>query len=184
MTAASVPQLVPKHVFGVKADVKNNFWFLKEDAKDSNYLYAAGDLIVSYFSNQRTQQFIQPTEKSMGITAITCSSSRRYVAVAERAERAIISVYDPASLKKKRVLPAAPECSSQVCFDFLLFVCNILLGICQSVLLGGSQNVAGAWRWPRLEAYLLELGSHESSCGDSCFTHWSTRNSMLVQSGR
>jgi hypothetical protein len=124
MSVTSLPQLAQRHLFGVKSDVKQNFWFKEEQ----NYVYAAGDSVISYFTDQKIQQFMQSSEKMNGITAMCCSPNRRYLAVAERSDRGIISVYDMVSLRKKRTLPSASELISSVrvntamCVRHLIFV--------------------------------------------------------------
>ncbi|CEM35943.1 unnamed protein product [Vitrella brassicaformis CCMP3155] len=108
--------LAPRHVFGLKSDVKNLLHF----AEETQLIYPAGHNTVLYSIDHRTQKFFSGADETLGITAITISPSKRYVAVAERTETAIISIYDLVTAKKRRSLSYA-ECASHeyvsLCFS-------------------------------------------------------------------
>ena len=53
-STAGGPELVHRHIFGLKSDVKNNFFWLD----DNKILYPAGHTIVIYDIEQKVQQFI------------------------------------------------------------------------------------------------------------------------------
>ena len=94
--------VAPRHVFGIKADVKDNICYLDEQT----VLYPAGSNVVIFNTEQKTQKFIPGTEKSEGITALAVSPNRKYVAVAERSsegEKAQVTVYDLHTLKRRKV---------------------------------------------------------------------------------
>ena len=57
-------------------------------------------------------QFLPGLEGSLGITSVTLCPKHRFLAVAERAERAIIFVYDMGKQRKKRALVTS-DCLSQ-----------------------------------------------------------------------
>ena len=85
----SLAQMVTRHVFGLKPDVRGNVWYLDEQT----VLYPAGHNIVIFNTEQKTQKFIAGTEKTEGITAMAVSPNKKYVAVAERAaegEKALV----------------------------------------------------------------------------------------------
>ena len=95
----------PRHTFGLKADVKDNVHYLDEQT----VLYPAGHNVVIFNTEQKTQRFISGTEKTEGITAIAVSPNKKYVAVAERAaegEKALVTVFDLHTLKRRKVLQA------------------------------------------------------------------------------
>eukprot|EP00964_Phaeocystis_antarctica_P140150 scaffold104937_cov75-Phaeocystis_antarctica.AAC.10 len=72
-------------------------------------LYPAGHNVVIFNTEQKTQRFISGTEKTEGITAIAVSPNKKYVAVAERAaegEKALVTVFDLHTLKRRKVLQA------------------------------------------------------------------------------
>lgn len=96
MSLASVSH---RHVFGVKADCGDNVHVLDEQT----VLYPAGNNLVLFNMETRTQKFLPGTEGSGGITALTVSTNRRYAAVAERFERPTISIYDLHTLRKRKV---------------------------------------------------------------------------------
>jgi len=98
--------VAPRHTFGIKADVKDNICYLDEQT----VLYPAGHNVVIFNTEQKTQRFISGTEKTEGITAIAVSPNKKYVAVAERApegEKALVTVFDLHTLKRRKVLQAA-----------------------------------------------------------------------------
>jgi len=95
--------LLPRHVFGLKGDVKDNIHFVDENI----VIYPAGHNTVIYHTEQRTQKFIPGAIETLGITALALSSSRKYVAVAEKAEKGVITVYDLHTLKRRKVLSTA-----------------------------------------------------------------------------
>ena len=81
----------PRFLFGLKGDVRNNVYFLEDNAR---ILYPCGHNVVIYHTDDRTQQYIPGIEGSEGITAMALSASKRYLAIAEKAERAIVCVWD------------------------------------------------------------------------------------------
>ena len=103
-------QLLPRHVFGLNVSVKDNLHYVD----DNVVLYPAGRTLVLYSTDSRTQRFIQGSEGTDGITAIALSPSRKYLAVAERAEKAMITVFDLTTLKRRKVLTSS-EVGSKVC---------------------------------------------------------------------
>ena len=80
---------------------------------DNVVIYPAGRTLVLYSTDTRTQRFIQGSDSTDGITAIALSPSRKYLAVAERAEKAMITVFDLTTLKKRKVLTSS-EVGSKV----------------------------------------------------------------------
>ena len=77
-------------MFGAKSDVRENVHYVDE----STVLYPAGHQIVLYHVESKTQRFIPCSADTEGITALALSPNRKYLAVAERAEKAQIAVYD------------------------------------------------------------------------------------------
>ncbi|XP_066926478.1 cilia- and flagella-associated protein 57-like [Clytia hemisphaerica] len=103
----SIALASPRHVFGFKSNVANNLWYLDEQT----IVYPSGSNCILYNIDQRTQKFIPCTENGNGITAIAVSPNRRYVAIAEKADKPTITIYDLHSLRKRKVL-STPECQS------------------------------------------------------------------------
>jgi len=103
--AAAMATVAPRHVFGIKADVKDTICYLDEQT----VIYPSGHNVVIFNTDQKTQKFIPGTENTDGITAMAVSPNRKYVAVAERAkegEKAQVTVYDLHTLKRRKVLQA------------------------------------------------------------------------------
>jgi cilia- and flagella-associated protein 57 len=61
-----------RHVFGVKANVKDGLHFVD----DSILLYPAGHHVVKYAVDTRLQEFINGSETSRGITAVALSPTK------------------------------------------------------------------------------------------------------------
>ncbi|KAF1329363.1 hypothetical protein FI667_g5923, partial [Globisporangium splendens] len=88
------------HIFGLKADVANNAVYVDDQA----IAYPAGHNLVIYSLDEKRQKFITGTENTEGITSITIASNRRFIAVAEKSDRGLVSIYDLKTLKKRKVL--------------------------------------------------------------------------------
>lgn len=84
---------------------------------DTVIMYPAGRTLVLHSTETKTQRFIQGTEGTEGLSALALSPSRKYVAVAERAEKGLITVYDMGTLKRRKVLSSS-EMGSKVCSVF------------------------------------------------------------------
>lgn len=106
MSTASV---VPKVVFGFRGDVNQNVHY----AEDGSVVYPAGHNVVLYSPDTKNQRFIPGTLESEGITALSISPNKKLLAVAERSEKAMITVYDLQTLKRRKVLVAADAGSKE-----------------------------------------------------------------------
>lgn len=106
MSSASV---VPKAVFGFRGDVNQNVHY----AEDGSVVYPAGHNVVLYSPDTKNQRFIPGTLESEGITALCISPNKKLLAVAERSEKAMITVYDLQTLKRRKVLVAADAGSKE-----------------------------------------------------------------------
>ncbi|KAG7387905.1 Cilia- and flagella-associated protein 57 [Phytophthora pseudosyringae] len=95
--------LIPRHIFGLKTDVHSNVAFVD----DQTVAYPAGHHVVVCSLDDKRQKFIAGTESSEGVTATALAPSRRFLAVAERSERALVSIFDLKTLKKRKVLSSA-----------------------------------------------------------------------------
>ncbi len=98
-------------VFGLRADVADNLHY----ADDGSIIYPAGHNVILYQNDTKTQRFIPGSPESEGITAMAVSPNRKLLAVAEKAEKAMISVYDLATLKKRKVLLSTEANSKASC---------------------------------------------------------------------
>ncbi|KAL3868099.1 hypothetical protein ACJMK2_040935 [Sinanodonta woodiana] len=98
----------PKHTFGLKQGMVGNICYHDE----RTIVYPAGANCILYNIDQKSQKFISCSEKSEGMTSIAVSPNRRYVALAEKGERPIITVWDMHSLRKKKVLVSSSDVQS------------------------------------------------------------------------
>ena len=80
----------PKFLFGLKTNVRNNIHFLD----DSRIIYPCGHNVVIYNQDDRSQICIPGIEGSEGITALALSASKKFLAVCEKAEKAICLIYE------------------------------------------------------------------------------------------
>ena len=98
-----------RHSFGLKADVTNNVAFQDEQT----ILYPSGSNCIMFNMETRAQKFISNVEKSGGMTAMALTPNKRYVALAEKGEKATITIYDLQTLRKKKVLTTTEVQSQQ-----------------------------------------------------------------------
>ena len=76
-------------------------------------LFTAAHAIVLHRRASRTQQLIAGSPEAEALTALAVSPSKKFVAVAERADKALVTVYDLSTLKRRKVLVSA-EVASKV----------------------------------------------------------------------
>lgn len=96
----------PRFVFGVNGNLKNNLHLIDEH----KLLYTAGHNAVVYSNeslnaSDSTQYFLPGLEKTDKITAVGVSKSKKYLAICEKTERALCTIYDVHSQKKRKTIP-------------------------------------------------------------------------------
>jgi len=92
-------QLSHRHVFGMKADVRNNVHY----ADETLIIYPAGTNTILYKADEKTQRFFQGSEGAESITCLAVNPSKRYLAVAEKSpEGASVTGFDLVTLKKRK----------------------------------------------------------------------------------
>ncbi|XP_074640882.1 cilia- and flagella-associated protein 57-like [Tubulanus polymorphus] len=96
----SIALAQPRHIFGLRTGVTGNIAYQDEQT----IVYPCGANCILYNIDQKSQKFIPASEKSHGMTAMAVSPNRRYVAIAEKGERATITIYDLHSLRRRKVL--------------------------------------------------------------------------------
>ena len=82
-------------------ELRNNLHLIDEH----KLLYTAGHNIVVYSTDEKNQYFLQGQEGTEKITTIAVSKSKKYLAVCEKANRAMCTIYDIHSQKKRKTLP-------------------------------------------------------------------------------
>lgn len=82
--------------------MRNNVAFIDEH----NAVYPCGHNIVLHNIETREQQCISGLDSNLseGITAMSLSPSRRFLAVAEKSEKATANIYDVTTLRKRKTL--------------------------------------------------------------------------------
>lgn len=132
--------LIPRHIFGLKTDVHSNVAFVD----DQTVAYPAGHHIVVCSLDDKRQKFIAGTEASEGVTATALAPSRRFLAVAERSERALVSIFDLKTLKKRKVLSSAD--AQARCYVSLAFSADNQLLLTQG---GAPDWMLTCWNWSK-----------------------------------
>ena len=85
-----------KYIFGYSGHLKNNIHHLSDEKSNhsNRIMYTAGHNIVFYNTDSCEQVYIHGTEGTSGITCLTMSPSKKYLAFAEEADVGIIYVYE------------------------------------------------------------------------------------------
>lgn len=144
-----------KHIFGLKADTNGTVFHIDEQ----KVIYSAGHNVVIYSPEEKLQQFFPGLGISLGITAITLSPLRRHLAVAEKAEPAVIVVYDTHTQRKKRQMSTQDVQSTEyISLAFAPGQENKYL-----ISLGGPPDwMLVFWQWerPRVQAFIQVSNSN------------------------
>ena len=96
-----------RHSFGVAADAANGLHWLNENT----LLYPVGHSIALCNTESTAQRFIQAAPESTGFSALALTPSRKYLAVGEQGEKGSVTIYDLASLKRRKVLVSSTATS-------------------------------------------------------------------------
>jgi WD40 repeat protein len=101
----------PRFIFGVNGELKDNIFLLE----DHRVVYPAGHNVVVYNMEDKSQYFYAGSEGSEGITAITVSPGKKYIAICERSDKAQCYIFDTTTQRRRKCL-VANECESK---DFI-----------------------------------------------------------------
>ncbi|CAM9292383.1 unnamed protein product, partial [Phaeothamnion confervicola] len=135
--------LTHRCVFGASAHVANSMSYSEE----GNVLYVAGHNLVLLDPADRRQRFIHGTEGYDGITALAVCPSRRFVALAEAAEKPSVHVYDLRTLRIRKKLQHADLGARE--YVALAFSHDDNLLITQSA---GPAWTLICWNWVKVRA--------------------------------
>lgn len=91
------------HIFGVRTGVTGNICYQDEHT----IVYTSGAYCVLYNIDQKSQKFIPISDKGNSMTALAVSPNRRYIAIAETGEKAIVTIFDLHSLRRKKLLSSS-----------------------------------------------------------------------------
>jgi hypothetical protein len=101
-----------RHCFGALGSrAQGLFW-----ADETTLAYQCGQSIALYQPDTKTQRFIPA---SATITAFCVCPSRHLLAVAERGEKATITVFDLHTLKRRKILTTSSEGTKARCRNML-----------------------------------------------------------------
>ncbi|RLN97001.1 hypothetical protein BBJ28_00009119, partial [Nothophytophthora sp. Chile5] len=162
--------LIPRHIFGLKADVHTAAAFVD----DQTVAYPAGHHVVVCSLDDKRQKFVTGTEASEGVTALALAPSRRFLAVAERSERALVSIFDLKTLKKRKVLSSADTQARS--YVALAFSADNQLLLTQG---GAPDWMLTCWNWSKGKAVAsVKAPLHVMA------PHASPSSAMLLVSGQ
>lgn len=107
----------PHHMFGLRSNISGNISYLDEQT----IVFPSGNQVVRFNVDQKQQRFMPGSDKTQGMSAIALSPNRRYIAIAERAEKPTVTIFDLLhDQSKKRKTLTCPELQTQefVCLSF------------------------------------------------------------------
>lgn len=94
-----------RHIWGCRGDLRDGLHY----ADKNDVLIVAGHTLVLHNLELRTQRFITFSPEAEQITAVAVSPVRKLLAVAERAEKSTVTVYDLQTLKRRKVVATGGE---------------------------------------------------------------------------
>ena len=139
----------PRFIFGVDGELRNNLHLIDEH----KLLYTAGHNIVVYSTDEKNQYFLQGQEGTEKITTIAVSKSKKYLAVCEKANRAMCTIYDIHSQKKRKTLPDPDiDCTDYQSKEFLSACFSPKFENNQIITLTGAPDwMLIFWNWDQLK---------------------------------
>lgn len=149
----SIASLTTRFVFGIKGDISDNICYLDEQT----IVFPSGSNCILYNIDQKTQRFIPGTDKSPGISSMAVSPNRRYIAIAERGDKAIITIFDLHTLRKRKVLTYSDGTATE--FVSLAFSPDSKYLISQ----GGKPDwILLYWTWEKAKIMALTKSSNQN----------------------
>jgi len=67
-------------VFGINGNLNNNLFLIE----DHRLVYSAGNNVIVYSTEDKSQHVYQGNEESHGITAVAISTYKKFIAICER----------------------------------------------------------------------------------------------------
>jgi hypothetical protein len=134
---------------GLKGDVKNNVFFLD----DQTILYPCGHNVIIYNMEERSQKYIQGIEGSEGISCIAVSAAKKFIAVCEKAEKAVCVVYDAITHKRRRILTST-EINAKEFISAAFSPLNEKSLLC--TLSGEPEYKVILWTWDKAKCLTLQ----------------------------
>lgn len=101
--------LTPKFMFGCNGHLRNNLYVTDEGKK---LLYSAGNNVIVYNPEDGeagSQTILAGSDNNERINFITVSPSDKYVAMCERGERALVTIYNITSRDKRNRVKQIPD---------------------------------------------------------------------------
>lgn len=90
-----------RFIFGINGELS---LFLLEDHR---VVYTAGHNVVVYNTEDKSQYFYAGSEGTQGITAISLSPQKGYIAICEKGEKAQCSIFDTQTSRRRKTLTAS-----------------------------------------------------------------------------
>ena len=158
-----------RHVFGVKADVKDNVHYID----DQTVAYPVGKTFVIYNQATNTQKFIMGQERAEGLSAMALTPNKKYIAVATCGEAPSIEIFDTTTRKRRKTLNLQDLGSRE-------FACMSFSSDCRHLVTQGGAPEWNLvfWTWDRLKslAMLSTAPEREGAKADRGYISCCTNN--------
>jgi len=137
-----------RFVFGINGELKNNLFLLE----DHRVVYTAGHNIVVYNTEDKSQYFYAGSENTKGISAISLSPNKGYIAICEKAEKAQCSIYDTNTSRKRKTLTAS-DSNAQ---EFISVAFSPVNERSHLITLSGEPDwTLMFWKWDKLKVQAM-----------------------------
>ena len=172
--------VVPRHIFGLKGDVRNNVHYTDETV----VVFPCGATTVVHNTDTREQRFIpsanSPNFVSEGISALAVTPNKRFVAVAECAERPAINLYDLNNGAKRRSKALSSSEVGSRSFVCVTFSSDSKYCLAQG---GAPDWTLVSWQWDKAKAVATGRVSSSSSAAISQTSYSPADSSIVCVSG-
>jgi WD40 repeat protein len=98
--AAAGTTLLYHHLFGLDVGVTPSVMYVDE----TTLCYAAGHNVVMYNTDSHRQRVFSGLDNTKAVTALALAPRKNMIAIAERGDRALVSIYDTATGKRRKQL--------------------------------------------------------------------------------
>lgn len=121
--------ILNRHIFGLGSGTADNLHWLDEQTA----IYSAGQNVVLYSPDTKTQTFLSGAQDSEGICAMCISPNRKFLAVGEKALKATVTIYDMSTMKRRKVL-VSTIAGGKVGSEFKLLIMDYFYISCSSLV--------------------------------------------------
>eukprot|EP00946_MAST-07B_sp_MAST-7B-sp1_P001102 g1102.t1 len=102
--------LLYHHLFGLDVAVSPSVMYVDE----TTLCYAVGHNVVMYNTDSQRQRVISGLDNSKALTALALTPRKNMIAIAERGDRALVSIYDTTTGKRRKQLSTSEIGSAEI----------------------------------------------------------------------